>query len=315
MVSIIIPTHRRPHLLRRAVLSVLAQTYPEIEVIVVADGPDRETSNMMRELDDARVRYQELAVNSGPAAARNAGVMASRGAWIAFLDDDDEWLPRKLEAQLAVADLADDRTMISCRTIYVHSGRQDVWPKQPIGEHEDIADYILLRRHLLGRPGVVPIQTLLVSRTLMLELPFTSHDDHEDWAWLLEVWHLRGARVRFVWEPLVTYNIVTDSLSRSRRMNWEDSLGWADSYRQWIGNAAYSSFLATKVALKAKRRGDWRGLLKVAGRIFSSSPSMVDLAFIFGMMVLPSSLLNAAWRMSLRSSRKSSSGTLAGAEQ
>ena len=100
---------------------------------------------------------------------------------------------------------------------------------------EDVADYILLRPSLMGRPGVLPLQTLLIHRSLLEQVPFTTHKDHEDWAWLLEAWHVAGARVEFVWEPLVIYNIATESLSRSRRMNWRDSLAWAERYRKWIG--------------------------------------------------------------------------------
>jgi glycosyltransferase involved in cell wall biosynthesis len=301
LVSVIIPTYRRPDVIRDAISSVLAQTYAHLEVIVVSDGPDPQTAAAVSGMDD-RVIYHELAVNSGPAEARNAGVAISRGQWIGFLDDDDAWLPRKLEAQLAVADLADKKTLIACRCVYRHSNRQDIWPARPIADNEDIADYILRRSSLFGHPGIIAIHSLLVPREIMLQVPLVSLKDHEDWAWLLEVWHNAGARVRFVWEPLVVYNIATESISRSRRMNWEDSLAFADDNRQWIGPSAYNSFLVTKVALKAKRRGDWHGLGVVARKVLANRPSLLDLTFLAGMALLPSSLLNMAWKRSLRSS-------------
>jgi glycosyltransferase involved in cell wall biosynthesis len=300
LVSVIIPTYRRPQLLRTAVLSVLAQTYPNVEVIVVSDGPDPETAAAVAGIDP-RVHYRELAVNAGPAAARNAGFAVSQGKWIGFLDDDDEWLPRKLEAQLAIADPDDKKTLITCRCVYRHSNREDVWPVRPIGTREDLADYILRRDGLFGHPGIVPIHSLLIPREIMQQVPLVSLKDHEDWAWLLEAWHVAGARVRFVWEPLAVYNISTESISRSRRMNWRDSMEFADDNRRWIGRAAYNSFLATKVALKAKRGGDWEGLKTVAKKVFSNKPSLLDIAFIAGMVLLPPSLLNAAWKRSLRS--------------
>jgi len=300
LVSVIIPTYRRPDVIREAILSVLEQTYPHLEVIVVSDGPDPATAAAVQGIDP-RVSYHELAVNSGPAAARNAGVAVSRGEWIGFCDDDDAWLPRKLEAQLAVADLADEKTLITCRCVYRHSDREDIWPARPIGDNEDIADYILRRDSLFGHPGIMPIHSLLVPREIMLQVPLVSLKDHEDWAWLLEVWHTAGARVRFVWEPLVVYNIATESISRSRRMNWEDSLAFADDNRRWIGDSAYNSFLVTKVALKAKRRGDWHGLRIIAGKVLANKPSLLDLTFLAGMAVLPSALLNMAWKRSLRS--------------
>ena len=81
LVSVIIPTYRRPDVIRDAISSVLAQTYAHLEVIVVSDGPDPQTAAAVSGMDD-RVIYHELAVNSGPAEARNAGVAISRGQWI-----------------------------------------------------------------------------------------------------------------------------------------------------------------------------------------------------------------------------------------
>jgi glycosyltransferase involved in cell wall biosynthesis len=107
-VSVIIPTFGRPEFLSRAVKSAAQQTRPPEEIIVVDDnepGSDaREaTRAMIPRLESSfRVRYLPLGRNSGGGAARNAGVAESTGAYIAFLDDDDWWLPRKLERQLAL---------------------------------------------------------------------------------------------------------------------------------------------------------------------------------------------------------------------
>ena len=299
LVSIIIPTYRRPAEMRLAALSALAQTYRDIEVVVVADGPDPEARAAVDGLDP-RLLYVELERNSGPAEARNTGVRTSRGEWLTFLDDDDTMLPTKVEREMDLADPSQPKTIISCRTVYRRDDRDDVWPVRPIQPGEDVADYILLRPSLLGRPGVLPIQTMLMHRSVVAEVPFSTHRDHEDWAWLLEAWHLAGARVRFVWEPLVIYNIVVQSISRSRRMNWRDSQLWADTYRQWIGRRAYNSFLVTKVALKAKRANDWRGLREIAGKVLKNEPGLLDVAFLAGMALLPSGLLHAAWRRSLQ---------------
>ncbi len=153
----------------------------------------------------------------------------------------------------------------------------------------------------MGRPGVLPVQSLMVHRSIFEEVPFTTHKDHEDWAWLLEAWHKAGARVEFVWEPLVIYNIVTQSISRSRRMNWRDSMVWAMQFRQWMSAAAFNSFMTTKVALKAKRAGDWKGLKEIAGMVMGNHPSALDVAFLTGVALLPNEVLHAAWKQSLSS--------------
>jgi glycosyltransferase involved in cell wall biosynthesis len=251
-----------------------------------------------------------MPVNGGPAAARNAGVAASLGEWLTFLDDDDTMLPTKVAAEMALADASEPTRMVSCRTIYRHGEREDIWPKRPIDQHEDVADYILLRPSLLGRPGVIPIQTLLVHRSIVERIPFSTHKDHEDWAWLLDVWHLAQARVVFAWEPLVIYNIVTESVSRSRRMNWKESLEWAQTYRKWIGDRAFCSFLCTKAALKAKRAGDWKGLQQIARLVLRNRPGLLNLSFMAGMALLPGAVLQSAWKRSLHSSEHTSTENL-----
>jgi len=298
LVSVIIPTYKRVQELVCAVQSALAQTHERLEVIVVADGPEPEARAALEGLGP-RLRYLELEVNSGPAAARNLGVRASRGEWLTFLDDDDTILPEKVAHCYAMADAARPKRMIATRVIYRREGEDDVWPEKPIGPEEDVADYILKRPSLLGRPGVLPIQALLVHRSVLQEVPFTSHKDHEDWAWLLDAWYLAGARVEFCWEPLVVYNIATNSISRSRRMNWRDSMAWAETYKKWMSRGAYNSFMSTKVALKARRAGDWAGMRTIAAAVLGNKPGVLDLMFLGGIALLPGPVLHSAWKRSL----------------
>jgi glycosyltransferase involved in cell wall biosynthesis len=103
LVSVIIPTHRRRIYLDDALRSVAAQTYPHFETIVVNDCPeDREAvERSISELCHGRFRAVHHRQNLGVAAARNTGARAARGDILAFLDDDDFWLPTKLERHVA----------------------------------------------------------------------------------------------------------------------------------------------------------------------------------------------------------------------
>jgi len=101
LVSVIIPTYKRAQLLRRSVLSVLAQTYRHFELLVIDDCSPDETPEVMRAFTDPRVRYIRLEQNQRAARARNIGIEAARGELIAFHDDDDVWLIQKLERQVA----------------------------------------------------------------------------------------------------------------------------------------------------------------------------------------------------------------------
>src|ERR1700712_2010067 len=100
LVSAVIPTHRRPHLVIRAIESVLRQTYLRVEVIVVIDGLDTETREVVERLNAPSVICIETGGKVGPAEARNIGVRLARGKFIALLDDDDEWTPDKILIQL-----------------------------------------------------------------------------------------------------------------------------------------------------------------------------------------------------------------------
>ena len=103
-VSVIIPTYNRAPFIERAIHSVLQQTYNDLEVIVVDDASTDDTWDRVAALQnvDHRVCYIRHKTNQGAQVARNAGIQAARGEYIAFLDSDDEWLPQKLERQMAV---------------------------------------------------------------------------------------------------------------------------------------------------------------------------------------------------------------------
>lgn len=102
MVSVILPTYNRAQLVGRALRSVLDQTYRDFELIVVDDGSSDHTAEVVRSFADPRIRYLCHDENRGAAAARNTGIGAARGEYVAFLDSDDEWLPEKLRRQIEV---------------------------------------------------------------------------------------------------------------------------------------------------------------------------------------------------------------------
>jgi glycosyltransferase involved in cell wall biosynthesis len=103
LVSVIIPAYNRPRMLKEAVTSVVAQTFQDHEIIIVLNGATPETLIVAREfLGNPMISVVEMARSRLP-AARNFGMSHARGAWMAFLDDDDIWLPTKLETQLAAA--------------------------------------------------------------------------------------------------------------------------------------------------------------------------------------------------------------------
>jgi glycosyltransferase involved in cell wall biosynthesis len=105
LVSVIMPTYNRCEKIRFAIQSVLDQTFSDLEVIVVDDRSNDNTVQILEEFaqSDPRVRWLVHNERKGPQAARNTGIRAARGEWIAFLDSDDQWLPDSLEIRLRLA--------------------------------------------------------------------------------------------------------------------------------------------------------------------------------------------------------------------
>jgi glycosyltransferase involved in cell wall biosynthesis len=102
-VTVVIPTRNRRAVLERTLGTALAQVDVELEIVVVDDGSDDDTSTYLADHPDPRVRAVRHTQSRGVAAARNSGIAAAAGAWIAFLDDDDLWAPHKLRSQLDAA--------------------------------------------------------------------------------------------------------------------------------------------------------------------------------------------------------------------
>ena len=118
-VSIVMPTYNRSHLLKRAITSVLDQQYSDFELIIVNDGSKDDTRRKVEEFSDKRIVYIEQE-HGGAAAAENQGIKVSRGRYVAFIDDDDEWMAEKLQIQMKVFDGQPTQTgVLYCGASYI----------------------------------------------------------------------------------------------------------------------------------------------------------------------------------------------------
>ncbi len=124
LISIIIPTYNRAQLLKRAIESLLKQTYQGFEIIVVDDASTDSTAEVVTGFDDGRIRYLRHSRNQGPSAARNTGIKVAKGEYIAFLDDDDEYKESKIEKQLKKFYFASEDTgIIYCGIVNIKDGK------------------------------------------------------------------------------------------------------------------------------------------------------------------------------------------------
>jgi glycosyltransferase involved in cell wall biosynthesis len=135
-VSVIIPTYNRSHMLSGAIDSVLAQTYQNIEAIIVDDASVDNTAEIVNGHHDARIRYIRHSENHGVAAALNTGIARSSGDLIAFLGDDDKYLPRKIERQMRVfLDSAPSVGVVYCGCYFVNDFNGERLIYEPRGRH------------------------------------------------------------------------------------------------------------------------------------------------------------------------------------
>ena len=261
LVSVVLPTFRRPDLVVRAARDALSQTMSDLEVVAVVDGLDDETVQALGRLGDDRLRVLVPPRNLGNAGARNHGLTAARGTWIAFLDDDDAWAPQKLARQVARGEAAQAEgtalPIVSCRFDAVAPGRRYTWPKRFPRAGEPVSEYLFTRR----RPsvdGAIQTSTLLVPRALTEKVRF---DDalgrYVDLDWLLRAARVPG--VALVFEdgpPLSTYAMDDGRARISNEPDWRRDVAWLDARRHLTTPRARAAYLLTQASIRAKQAGE-----------------------------------------------------------
>ena len=270
-----------------ALESVLGQTCPVAEVVVVIDGPDPATESMLNAVAERRLQVIPLPAPVGGSEARNIGVRAAGGEWIAFLDDDDQWLPNKIERQLAMLPQVQGEPILSSRFLARTDAGNRIWPERLPQPSEPLCEYLLARSGFHRSDGMVATPTILTRRSLLSRVPFRSGlKKHQDWDWILRAGR-EGARVFFSPEVLVRCEMRTRA-STSRLPDWRVSLEWIQENAQLVTRRAYGSFITTHVAWQAAAQQEWRAffpLLHLAWR--NGSPRLTDALRYLGFWFVP----------------------------
>jgi len=269
LISVIVPTYRRSAYLADTLDSVFSQTLREFEVIVVEDGSRDAGETLARYGDRVQYLWQP---NQGVGAARNFGVSRARGEWFAFIDDDDLWLPEKLERQVAAAEREPEMGMFHTDHYALVDGERKVPVRTPPRDRVPtgwVAKDLFLNNFIV------------MSSVMIRRAPFTrvgGFSATTRFAADLELW-LRLARVcpiAFVAEPLTIYRDHDRSLSSELR--WH--VAFAGMMSRFVhANPEIYREVGRKAVCRQLRDINWRGAYAhlqqhhyaTAARLFASA--------------------------------------------
>ncbi|HVJ52770.1 MAG TPA: glycosyltransferase family A protein [Aliidongia sp.] len=269
LVTVIVPVYNRTSELRRALRSILQQSYQEFEILVVNDASTEDIAAVVAEFDDSRIRLISKPVNEGAAAARNTGIAMAQGHWVAFLDSDDEWLPNKLEAQIAQLATRPDGARISC-TGYVILHLQERRAREFRPRAKDG-----LSRALVWGCNLSPGTTLVAERSCFDEIGLfdVTLRRFEDWDWLMR--YAEHYPIAIAPEILAQVNkdsmpshasVVTSlALLRDKHID-----GWFA--RSWLLGRKFVSTLLIEEAAAAFYAQHYRQTLLLLGRSVAAYP-------------------------------------------
>ena len=235
-VTCIVNAYDRPELLRGAITSVFAQTHPLHEVIVVDDHSPRDLAPTIAAFGN-RVRHLRLSQNGGLTAARNAGVAAATGDVVAFLDDDDEWLPEKIERQVAAL----TRGYQACLCGWQRLGEDyfRVWDVTEITE-----DMLRLGNPYCGGTAVMAWREVLLAQRFD-----PSISQGEDWDMYVRL--AQRQPIAYVPRPLFLYRTADHSMTRSARHETPAQrlrrAAALKKHRAWLGERYYHDRLASTI--------------------------------------------------------------------
>jgi glycosyltransferase involved in cell wall biosynthesis len=242
------------------VRSALNQTYKNLEVLVVVDGPDPATTVALEAVHEERLRIVTLPESVGGAEARNVGAREAKGEWIALLDDDDEWLPQKLDHQMrAASNIKSPDTIIACQYFDRRATGDVLRPQRLYRDDEPISEYLFCETSPFHPTrGFLATPTLLIPRSVLLRTPFTPGlQRNQDADWLLRVKSQpSSATINTVLGALAIVHNEFNSGRIGSNCDWRYSFHWAVSNRHLFTEKALGFFFSTHCAYSAVKQGD-----------------------------------------------------------
>ncbi len=199
-ISVIIPTHNRANLLKRAIRSIQNQTLPVNEIIIVSDGSTDNTKDVVSAMQkrDSRIKFISYYPGRNGNYARNRGLESATGTYIAFLDDDDEWLPQKTEKQMKLFEEDSSIGLVygAQNCIYVDCNLKYVTKPSWKG---NLSERIFIHNDI-GTPSQVIIKKSLLDQVGNFDLNLRALQDYDLW-----IRCCQNAKISFIKEPCINY--------------------------------------------------------------------------------------------------------------
>ena len=197
-VSVIIPTYNRARVLKRSIQSVLDQTYQDFEIIVVDDGSNDNTKDVVNSFNNDKIRYIRHEENRGPGAARNTGIELAESDYIAFQDSDDEWLQWKLEKQMQCFEASSPQVGVVYTGLWRVRGNKKFYiPSHRIAKKEGDIYNIICKGNFVDLPGTV-VKKECFRKAGMFDEGLPQFEDWELWIRIS-----RYYQFKYLNEPLI----------------------------------------------------------------------------------------------------------------
>ncbi len=212
LVSVILPTYNRAHLIEKSIKSVLDQTYTNFELLIIDDGSDDNTENVVKNIDDPRIKYIKCIENKGANVARNIGIDTAQGTYIAFQDSDDEWYIDKLEKQVTAMQEASPSIGVVYSGYWRMQGNEKIYiPTETTIRLEGDISYELLMSNFIGTP------TMLIRKECFEKVGNFDEKLPRFQDWDLVIRFSKQYHFKYINEATMNAYIQTDSLTSNQQ--------------------------------------------------------------------------------------------------
>lgn len=211
LVTVIIPVYNRERTIKRSIDSVLAQSYANIELIIVDDGSSDGTLRVVNSYQDRRMKLICLNRNSGANVARNIGISVAQGEYIAFQDSDDEWMKDKLEIQIKYLESTGNKVCY-CPYFLCRNKEIKIIPRHP--ENKELYEEQI--QTILRKKNVISTQTLVIHKEVVKTVGIFDETLRrlQDYEFVIRV--CQHYKIGYIEKPLVNVYRMNDSISNNK---------------------------------------------------------------------------------------------------